>query len=563
MEKLRKIKTTRKTEKKLETLSPFELKDKLISLAKAHTHKSASIMLNAGRGNPNWISTKPREAFFTLGLFALEESKRTMHPSKDMAGMPKKNAIAKRFGQFLHKNKALPGVGLLKKSLKYGTGKNDFNADEFVHELTDSIIGDNYPTPARMLPHFEAIVQNYLDQEMCNGKPPKGKYDLFAVEGSTAGMCYIFDSLMQNFLVKRGDKIALLVPIFTPYIEIPTLDRNNFEVININASGFTKDGLHTWQYPDAEIDKLKDPSIKIVFVVNPSNPPSYAIHPDTIKRLIGIVKNDNPGMMVISDDVYGTFVPGFRSLMAELPQNTLCAYSFSKYFGCTGWRLGVVVLHQDNIFDKKIAGLTEAQKKVLHKRYGILSLHPEKIKFIDRMVADSRAVALNHTAGLSLPQQAQMALFSLFALLDEKGKYKKMTQDLIQKRLKLLWTSVGFTLPADPLRAGYYAEIDMMLWSKKFYGKGFAGYMKKHFDPVDILFRLAEKTSIVLLNGGGFSGPEWSIRVSLANLDTPVYSKIGKTIAEMLHEYAAAWKGSSENKHNPLNDGRGKHASHN
>jgi aspartate 4-decarboxylase len=148
-------------------------------------------------------------------------------------------------------------------------------------------------------------------------------------------------------------------------------------------------------------------------------------------------------------------------------------------------------------------------------------------------------------------------------LLDEKGKYKKMTQDLIQKRLKLLWTSVGFTLPADPLRAGYYAEIDMMLWSKKFYGKGFAGYMKKHFDPVDILFRLAEKTSIVLLNGGGFSGPEWSIRVSLANLDTPVYSKIGKTIAEMLHEYAAAWKGSSENKHNPLNDGRGKHASHN
>ncbi|MEO6849812.1 MAG: aspartate 4-decarboxylase, partial [Mucilaginibacter sp.] len=168
--------------------------------------------------------------------------------------------------------------------------------------------------------------------------------------------------------------------------------------------------------------------------------------------------------------------------------------------------------------------------------------------FVDRLVADSRSVALNHTAGLSLPQQAQMALFSLFALLDEKGKYKKLTQDLIKKRLTLLWTSIGFTLPADPLRAGYYAEIDMMLWSKKNYGDDFAQYMTKHFDPVDILFRLAEKTSIVLLNGGGFDGPEWSIRISLANLDTADYSTIGKAITDMLHQYAVAWKHSSEKK---------------
>jgi aspartate 4-decarboxylase len=135
-----------------------------------------------------------------------------------------------------------------------------------------------------------------------------------------------------------------------------------------------------------------------------------------------------------------------------------------------------------------------------------------------------------------------MALFALFALLDEKGEYKKLTQNIVQERLRLLWEATGFTLAADPLRAGYYAEIDIMLWSRKFYGDDFAAYLKLHADPVDILFRLAEKTSIVLLNGGGFDGPEWSIRVSLANLDTPDYSIIGKAIATMLHEYAADWK---------------------
>ncbi len=539
-----KIKTSRSTEKRLETLSPFELKDKLISLAEDNTRKSTAQMLNAGRGNPNWNAAEPRESFFALGSFGIEETKRTMDLGYGLAGMPTKSGIAKRFALFLKKNKALGGAALLKKSLDYGVNELKFDKDEYVHELVDSVIGDNYPTPPRMLKHFETIVQHYLDQEMCNNNPPEEKYDLFATEGSTAGICYIFDSLMQNFLVDRGDKIALLVPTFTPYIEIPVLDQYQFEVININAASTTKDGLHSWQYPDSEIDKLKDPSVKIVFVVNPSNPPSYAIHPDTIQRLVKIVKNDNPDMMVITDDVYGTFVPGFRSLMAELPYNTLGVYSFSKYFGCTGWRLAVIALQERNVYDKMIAGLPENKKKALNKRYSSLSLHPEKIKFVDRLVADSRSVALNHTAGLSLPQQAQMTLFSLFALLDKKNKYKKLTQEIVQKRLKLLWTSVGFKLPADPLRAGYYAEIDMMLWSEKFYGNDFAKYMKNNFDPVDILFRLAEKTSIVLLNGGGFSGPEWSIRVSMANLNTADYSIIGNAIAKQLHEYAASWNSS-------------------
>lgn len=542
MATLSKIKTTRPTEKTLETLSPFELKNKLISLAEENTRKSTFQLLNAGRGNPNWIATTPREAFFTLGLFALEESRRTMDLGNGLAGMPQKRGIGKRFAQFLKENKKAPGIPLLKAALEYGLKEHGFDKDEFVHELADSMIGDNYPVPDRMLRHYEAIVHDYLVQEMCDRKPPKGKYDLFAVEGGTAAMCYIFDSLMQNYLISRGDKIALLVPTFTPYIEIPELDRYNFEVIQVQASGKTKEGLHTWQYPDSEIDKLKDPSVKIVFVVNPSNPPSYAMHPNTIKRLIQIVKNDNPGMMIITDDVYGTFVPGFRSLMAELPQHTLGVYSFSKYFGCTGWRLGVIAVHEDNVYDRKIAALPEEKKAALNKRYGTLSLDPEKIKFVDRLVADSRSVALNHTAGLSLPQQAQMALFSLFALLDKKNKYKKLTQDIVQERLKLLWTATGFTLPADPLRAGYYAEIDMLVWAIKYYGKDFADYIKERFEPVDILFRLAEKTSIVLLNGSGFAGPEWSIRVSLANLDTPAYTKIGKAIAELLHEYGKAWK---------------------
>ena len=149
--------------------------------------------------------------------------------------------------------------------------------------------------------------------------------------------------------------------------------------------------------------------------------------------------------MVITDDVYGTFSPHFRSFMAELPHNTLCVYSFSKYFGATGWRDAVITLHEDNIYDKQIARLPEDKRNALNRRYSPDSAS-RKMKFIDRMVADSRQVALNHTAGLSLPQQMQMSLFASFALLDKENKYKLKMMEIIEKRLHALWDNTGFTL---------------------------------------------------------------------------------------------------------------------
>jgi len=536
----------RETERKYQQLSPFELKDNLISLAAEHTKQSTMAMLNAGRGNPNWIATTPREAFFTLGGFAIEESKRVWN-QPHLGGMPQAKGIAKRFDEFAAKNPAAPGIDLLKDAIVYAVGKFGFDADTFVYELTDSVIGDQYPTPDRMLKCIERVVHEYLVQEMCAGQPPEGRYDLFAVEGGTAAMCYVFDSLMVNKLLHKGDKIALGVPTFTPYIEIPELDRYEFRVVEIFADEVDAQGNHTWQYPDWQITRLADPSIKAFFLVNPSNPPSVTLRPNSMNRLVEIVKTRNPNLIIITDDVYGTFVNGFVSLMAKLPRNTIGVYSFSKYFGCTGWRLGVVAVHEDNIFDPMIAKLPEADRNILNNRYKSLSLTPEKMKFIDRMVADSRQVALNHTAGLSLPQQAQMALFSLFALVDKENNYKKATQQIIQRRLEDLIKGIGFTLQPNPYRTGYYATLDLLVWARRMYGEEFADYLTTNYEPVDILFRLAERFSTVLLNGGGFDAPDWSIRISLANLPDETYPLIGEYLAALGKEYVREWE-ASKNK---------------
>lgn len=524
-------------------ISPFELKDKLINLAEDSSKGSAHSLLDAGRGNPNWIAATPREAFFTFGQFAVLESRRVWNQG-DLSGMPKKEGIAERFKEFVKNNPDAPGINLLKKMINYGITVKCFNADAWIHELVDGIIGDNYPQPDRMLRHVELVVNDYLIQELCYNEPLERKFNTFAVEGATAGMCYIFDSLIANNILSRGDKIALMTPIFTPYLEVPHLPRYNFEVVNISADEVDEKGRHTWQYPEGELDKLRDTSIKALFVVNPNNPPSVAMKAETVKQLKDIVKNSNPDLMIISDDVYSTFVDNFVSIMADLPYNTIGVYSYSKYFGVTGWRLGTIALYEDNVFDKLLREQDEDRKQRARRRYSGLSTDPDKIPFIDRIVADSRQVALNHTAGLSTPQQVQMAFFSLFAITDKENTYKKLTKSICRRRKKLLFDGLGLELNVDAYDAAYYTHFDLLEWATTNYNVEFARYLQDNYKPVDILIRLAEQSSIVLMNGSGFGASEWSIRISLANLSDESYSKIGEILYDILGRYVDEWKTS-------------------
>lgn len=522
-----------------ETLSPFEIKDELIKLAKKTSRTTQSAFLNAGRGNPNWIATTPREGYFLLGQFAITESKRVMEHPAGIGGMPRAQGIAGRLEAWLAEHSDMPGASFLSEMVTFTVKKFGFAPDAFVHELVDSIIGDNYPVPDRMLVHNERIAHEYLMWAMCGDPRPAGNFDLYAVEGGTAAMCYIFKSLKANRLLRPGDTIALGTPIFTPYIEMTHLEDYALNVVNIHAPQENR-----FQFTDAELKKLEDPKIKAFFVVNPGNPTGVALSKETIGKIANLVKTKRPDLMLLTDDVYGTFVPDFRSLLGELPHNTIGVYSYSKYFGATGWRLGVIAVHEENLFDWMITKLPDADLKALDKRYGPLTLEPRKIKFIDRIVADSRDVALNHTSGLSLPQQVMMSLFSLAEMMDGAKLYQKACMDIVHRRAKATIEGLGIQLSPNPLYDAYYGLIDFEFFARKRIGEEAVEYLKKNVHPLDLAFRLAEDHGIVLLNGGGFDAPDWSLRVSLANLDDEVYEEIGRGVRSIARGYRLAFEAS-------------------
>src|SRR6185436_20096803 len=250
-----------------EKLGPFEIKDFLAKVASSAAQEQSLTYLNAGRGNPNWVATEPREGYFLLGQFAVTESKRVLDLPPGVGGMPKAQGIAARLEAWLTKHADMPGAPYLQKMVPWAVKKFGFDPDKFVHELVDSIIGDHYPVPDRMLVHNERIVHEYLEWAMCGEPHPKGKFKIYAVEGGTAAMCYIFKSLKSNRILNPGDTIALGVPIFTPYLEMAHLEDYDLKFVGVHAKQEER-----FQYPDADIKKLLDPKIKAFDLDIPDRP---------------------------------------------------------------------------------------------------------------------------------------------------------------------------------------------------------------------------------------------------------------------------------------------------
>jgi aspartate 4-decarboxylase len=303
--------------------------------------------------------------FLELGLFAISEAERSgISTAEGIGGLPQEEGIVARFDRFAQTRHAALGIDFLTAALSYGCRRLNFSNADFLHELVAGVLGCQYTEPVPMLPCAAEIFRHFLQKEIAGAHPIVGAIDLFAVEGATAGIIYVFNSLCQNRLLLSGDKIAIGMPIFAPYIEIPQL--NDYRLVEM---GINTDPERGWQYPERELDKLFAPQIKAFLVVNPGNPVSVKISEAGLGRIASIVAAERRDLIILTDDVYATFV----SLFATCPQNTILVYSFSKYFGATGWWLGMIAMHENNILDAKISALPQGDRVTLDERYGSLA----------------------------------------------------------------------------------------------------------------------------------------------------------------------------------------------
>jgi len=519
---------------KYRSLSPFEFKNTLIKLA---TKKAGSLskILNAGRGNPNFFAILPRYAFALLLQIATElgDEESDLY---DLGLMPPVKGISKRFHQLLWHARGSPEGKFLKAAIGRMKRITKFDADKLVHGIVIAAIGCFYPDPPRVQPFVEPVLTEFLDKIIYKPKKSfQNKVKLFPTEGATAAIVYIFNSLKYNGLVIPGDTIGVLTPIFSPYLEIPALRNYDLKQVCIKA-----DEEENWEISDAELEKIADPNMKAIFMVNPTNPTSLSLSKRAIRKIKSVVTKSNKDLIILADNVYAPFVGEFNSLFNALPYNTIAVYSFSKYFGVTGWRLGAIMMANSNVIDRRL--LKQVDPSV-NSRYAMVSIKPGKIPFIERLLIDSRQVAEAHTAGLSTPQQTIMTLFAVYDMMDTKRLYNKTLKKILFKRITILLKPIHYNIKETEMNSNYYVVIDLIKAVNGLVGgSDFGDYLTENRDPLEFLLDLAKKYATVLLPAVGFAGPFWAVRVSLANLPSEDYGPIGENLRSLIDDYYEDYK---------------------
>ena len=475
-----------KMNEQLRRRSPFEIKYDLIEIAQKAGHVTIH---DVSRGNPDFFAAKPRR-------WVAELLNETLAYTRELG----------LIDEYQHKTGIL---SIHQMALLIEKVDPDYAMEEIIYDLHQAVIGTSYPVPDRVLRFNEKIQDQFVKKIM--NLASGASLEIFPTAGGADAMGNVFSSLKSNGLLHSEDKIAMLTPIFTPYLEIPLNAEYGNEIVSIE----TFEDNH-WQPTVEALNKLLDPEVKLLCVVNPGNPSGVALNEETINVLKNIVLQ-RPELMIITDDVYCTFVDKFEGLFKHLSFNTLLVYSFSKYFGATGQRLGMVVLHEDNVFDKQLQ-----RKKRLSERYKHIAVDPSKMRFIDRMVADSRSVGLNHVAGLSLPQQLTMCLFSYMYLVEGETYHKKL-MNLMKERFQALAKVLDCgQLENDPLYDRYYFT----------YHLGDIG-----ISDIEFAQRLAEKYGIIVFAASGFYqdlvSDKTQIRISLANASSEILTQVACAIKEM------------------------------
>jgi aspartate 4-decarboxylase len=497
-----------------DAVSPFEFKDHLIALARDAAARRAMPVLDAGRGNPDWMALDARRGFFLLGQCACDWRAATGGDA----------GVAPSFlREWLAAHRETAGAAWLGTALEWAQARLGLTDEALAGPMMTAVLGGRYPEPPAILPWVQTVCRAHLASLHAWPEALAAGTRLFATEGASAGIVHLFDTLGANGLLEAGDTVAVVTPIFTPYLEIIGAPARGLRLLPLPL-----EIVATPQLAPATVARLRDPAVRVLVVVNPGNPVARALDVASVEAIAAIVEGGRADLLVISDDVYGPLAPGYAALTTRLPRNTFGVFSHSKFFGATGWRLGLVSMAQDHVADHLLASAPEQQRAAVLARYRSLGTDSAGLPFLERLVAQSRGVAFHHTAGLSTPQQVQMALLALSALQDETGVFRAGVQARLHERRVALWRGLGLPVPDVPGHTGYYEWLDLgrlaAAWSRP--GAPFA----LDTTTAGLLERLAREYAVVILPGEGFGGARGTVRVSLANLPPGALARLGEAV---------------------------------
>jgi aspartate aminotransferase len=153
-----------------------------------------------------------------------------------------------------------------------------------------------------------------------------------------------FEQYFAEALLDPGDGVLIFSPHFPTYL--PNLQRRGARAVL--APLRVEQGFR----PDVEVIRwflANDPQPRAIFLNSPHNPTGGVATTEDLAAIADVVRGTD--LMVFSDEPYCHMVWNGRhaSLLAQpgMFEHTLAAYTMSKSYSMSGWRIGFAVAHPE------------------------------------------------------------------------------------------------------------------------------------------------------------------------------------------------------------------------
>jgi aspartate/methionine/tyrosine aminotransferase len=337
-------------------------------------------------------------------------------------------------------------------SVSMAQGIPDFPlSEEIYRELHETIRRGvcNAYLPPEGLPELRQLLKQQEDPKQFRGA------DLIITNGAIEG---IVSTLLA--VTAPGDEVITSDPGYASFVRAIATARLKSRTFRYHRDGCTFRG--------GEFLNLINSRTRIVLFAQPNNPDGHLIRREELEDLIRLAHKHS--FLILSDETYRDFVWGSGTMISPWdlpggPEVTIRITSYSKTFGVTGWRVGVLA----------------AQRRVLEK---ILPLH-------DTCVTCAPAVS------------------QYLALLLERARKGLVAQNrsLIEKRLRFVIDELS---PVQGFEDLVFPEAGYYLFPRLASGESGDRFAQ----------RLFERARVAVVPGSAFgSQAKDRIRISVASFD--------------------------------------------
>jgi aspartate aminotransferase len=186
--------------------------------------------------------------------------------------------------------------------------------------------------PSPGIPEFRAAAADFVREEF---DIPAQASNIVAGPGAK-----VFEQFFCEAFLNPGDGVLVFSPYFPTYI--PNIERRGARAVLTplkQANGFRATAA------DVERFLENDPSPRAIFLNSPHNPTGGVTTEDDLKQIADLVRGRD--VAVFSDEPYCHMVwrGSHHSILSEpgMLAQSVGAYTFSKSYSMSGWRLGFAV----------------------------------------------------------------------------------------------------------------------------------------------------------------------------------------------------------------------------